>query len=696
MSKLKLIETIQTKLPTLSKTDGQLIVVRDNASLHIDLDGNRIYISDWIDIETDTDRLAMLTPLNNKYYYVVETNKIWRYISGSWVLVTRDYVESTRTIAGIDLKDDITVDELSSALGVDTKAEQTDLESHTSNKSNPHEVTKIQVGLGNVDNTSDINKPISNATQIELDKKTNQEDFDILSESVAYLSDDTEVITSVGTVLTTQNIIDNVDSSLNNMVLSAKQGKMLNERITNILTNNGNIDASTEVLDIRVDTKGTTHASAGDAVRSQISELSSEIAEMNDLYVYGDNRLELVNITNDKYITVSGKIADYAGWSLSDYIPIEPNTDYVWIISANAVASNNYYCFYDKNKNYLSGGNGGNKIVGVDNAYYLRISNATSCFNDYASIVPYDKYYNSSPYPQIPFTRELRNAKVIEVSDIENELRDNNVNVKSINRLGIRQNAPIQSKYAYIDAYKMGFRTLLCDLCFTSDNVPVCSHDMAINQHYQNVCVKGTHEVVDFSTNPIYLHVKTYQHLIDTYDWGYLYSANYENLPLLTFDEMVKLCKYLGCELYVEVKFMRENNVQSAIEVLRKYNFKNVVWSGTAEQMQWVLQYDNSYRVSTMPMTIDETVIAELVSLKTGNNEVFAFMDSSTEITADMVDMLIENGIGFEMGTLNTEQAIFDYIGRGSHYNYCSGIESDSIIASEVLKNHALSEVHNS
>lgn len=33
---------------------------------------------------------------------------------------------------------------------------------------NPHNVTKTQVGLGNVDNTSDINKPISNATSIAL------------------------------------------------------------------------------------------------------------------------------------------------------------------------------------------------------------------------------------------------------------------------------------------------------------------------------------------------------------------------------------------------------------------------------------------------------------------------------------------------------------------------------------------------
>lgn len=43
------------------------------------------------------------------------------------------------------------------------------LSSHVSNTSNPHNVTKAQVGLGNVDNTSDINKPVSTPQQTALD-----------------------------------------------------------------------------------------------------------------------------------------------------------------------------------------------------------------------------------------------------------------------------------------------------------------------------------------------------------------------------------------------------------------------------------------------------------------------------------------------------------------------------------------------
>jgi hypothetical protein len=51
------------------------------------------------------------------------------------------------------------------------KASAASLTTHTSNTSNPHSVTKTQVGLGNVDNTSDADKPVSTAQQTALDAK---------------------------------------------------------------------------------------------------------------------------------------------------------------------------------------------------------------------------------------------------------------------------------------------------------------------------------------------------------------------------------------------------------------------------------------------------------------------------------------------------------------------------------------------
>ena len=55
------------------------------------------------------------------------------------------------------------VDGLIADKGSDITALETKVNNHIANKSNPHTVTKAQVGLGNVNNTSDADKPVSTA-----------------------------------------------------------------------------------------------------------------------------------------------------------------------------------------------------------------------------------------------------------------------------------------------------------------------------------------------------------------------------------------------------------------------------------------------------------------------------------------------------------------------------------------------------
>ncbi len=67
-----------------------------------------------------------------------------------WILPDRNI-----TIAGTD----------------DVDAVASDLTDHINDTDNPHDVNKADVGLGNADNTSDANKPISIAAQAALDLK---------------------------------------------------------------------------------------------------------------------------------------------------------------------------------------------------------------------------------------------------------------------------------------------------------------------------------------------------------------------------------------------------------------------------------------------------------------------------------------------------------------------------------------------
>lgn len=90
----------------------------------------------------------------------------------------------------------------------DIDAVQTNLETHINNKSNPHEVTKDQVGLDQVDNTSDANKPISNATQTALNGKFSATDGNALKQRVDNIPE------LVATDITVDSDNDSVNISL--------------------------------------------------------------------------------------------------------------------------------------------------------------------------------------------------------------------------------------------------------------------------------------------------------------------------------------------------------------------------------------------------------------------------------------------------------------------------------------------------
>ena len=105
-------------------------------------------------------------------------------------------------VANIDLS---TYDTIKAREAADTTITNS-LNTHTSNTSNPHKVTKAQLSLGNVDNTSDLDKPISTATQTALDKKLNSSDYV-------------------------------VDTALSSTSTNPAQNKVINTAITNLSSN---------------------------------------------------------------------------------------------------------------------------------------------------------------------------------------------------------------------------------------------------------------------------------------------------------------------------------------------------------------------------------------------------------------------------------------------------------------------------
>lgn len=116
------------------------------------------YVDDVIESET-YDSLPEKGE-SGKIYVAKDTNLVYRW-SGS------AYIEISASLA---------LGETSSTAYAGNKGKATTdkINTHVSNTSNPHSVTKAQVGLSNVNNTSDLNKPISTATQEALDLKADK------------------------------------------------------------------------------------------------------------------------------------------------------------------------------------------------------------------------------------------------------------------------------------------------------------------------------------------------------------------------------------------------------------------------------------------------------------------------------------------------------------------------------------------
>lgn len=117
-------------------------------------------------VETDTRKIKVgdgITYWNDLEYSRAET---------TWGEVNGDITDQTDLVEFID-------DAVAAEAKIRAQADQqlqtnidnvaTDLTAHKQDTDNPHNVTKAQVGLGNVDNTSDADKPVSTAQAAALD-----------------------------------------------------------------------------------------------------------------------------------------------------------------------------------------------------------------------------------------------------------------------------------------------------------------------------------------------------------------------------------------------------------------------------------------------------------------------------------------------------------------------------------------------
>ena len=92
-------------------------------------------------------------------------------------IIARGMITEYKSGANINFAENedgsVTISASGSISSEDSVARDT-INNHKSDTSNPHNVTPAQIGLGNVDNTSDLDKPISTAVQKAIDSKADK------------------------------------------------------------------------------------------------------------------------------------------------------------------------------------------------------------------------------------------------------------------------------------------------------------------------------------------------------------------------------------------------------------------------------------------------------------------------------------------------------------------------------------------
>lgn len=215
-----------------------------------------------------------------------------------------------------------------------------------------------------------------------------------------------------------------------------------------------------------------------------------------------------------------------------------------------------------------------------------------------------------------------------------------------------------------LDAYKAaknrGFIYVETDIQFTSDDVPVLSHD----------------DKVVTNTDTIYISNLTYDELM-TYTIG---TGNTET-HITSLEELISWCRINGTHPYLELKVGTQEQIQIAWDIVAKYGMtRNVSW----------ISFQNSGPVLTYVKNIDPRArlgvlgsasVSNMTPLKTTENEVFSDANVET-LTLGYAKSCLAAGIPVEVYTINKVNVLLQVAEMG-----ISGITTDGLHAEYTLQN---------
>ena len=235
------------------------------------------------------------------------------------------------------------------------EAEETNknnLTAHVADKANPHKVTKVQVGLGNVDNTADVNKPVSAYQQNAIDSAYQQ--------ATGYT--DRKIADLIGgapeTLDTLKEVADAIQANKDvSEALDEAIGKKANQTELDTHTGNNTIHITSQERTNWNDANTKKHTHSNKSVLDKITQ--ALLDSWNTAYTHISDAVKHVTAAERTlWNTVSNKVDKVSGKGLStnDYttaeksklagIAAKPSLRKIKVVQGDKIRiTTNTYCF---------------------------------------------------------------------------------------------------------------------------------------------------------------------------------------------------------------------------------------------------------------------------------------------------------------------------------------------------------------
>ena len=223
--------------------------------------------------------------------------------------------------------------------------------------------------------------------------------------------------------------------------------------------------------------------------------------------------------------------------------------------------------------------------------------------------------------------------------------------------------APENTMPAFELAYKNGCRCIETDVVYTSDRIPVLSHDININRTARDKNGNMLPETVNISTI-------TYND-VKQYDFGIWKDVEYKGTEICTLEDFLYFCKVKSVQPIIELKRGYDNSwIKGAYNVASKLGMLDkVVWNSFEHSF---LTYIHSLCDFTnffvnVDRDIDEDAINIAINLKTNSNAVY--IGSTVEkLTSNGVSKALSNNIQVGVGTTDEKSVAKEFAKNGVHF----------------------------